>query len=65
MQVRASVVVAEDLVVRLTSARHPHRAHLAHADAVAKARATEHEHVALALDLEQRRLEATEEAATA
>src|SRR5690606_4707679 len=63
VQVRAAVVVAEDLLVRLARVRHADRAHLAHADAVPEAGAVDHERVAALVDLEQRRLEAAQRAA--
>ena len=60
MEVRAAVVVAEDLLAGLAGGRHPDRAHLAHPDAVTEASTAEHEHVALLRDLEERRLQAAE-----
>src|SRR5512134_1721391 len=60
VQVRAAVVVPEDLVVGLARRSHAHRAHLAHPDAVTEAGAAEHERVSVAGHLEQRRLQAAE-----
>src|SRR5690349_18217042 len=63
----ASIVVAKDVRVRFPSLRHPDRADLAHADAVAEAGAAQHERRRAAartfgLDGEQCRLEAAQQA---
>src|SRR5450432_1930178 len=59
----SAIVVTEDRVVRFTGLRHPDRAELTHANAVAEAGAAEHELRTIALDLEQRALQAAEQTA--
>jgi hypothetical protein len=65
VQVRARVVVAQDHPVLAPGLGHADGAHLAHADAVAEPGPGEHHLVVGELDLEQGRLEATEQAADA